>query len=73
MSISRVLAGIVLNTKKEEITTGAYDAAKRLTLDTIGTAIGLWDAPGIQLVHELAVEWGGAKQAHVFVEWRGRP
>jgi 2-methylcitrate dehydratase PrpD len=67
MSISRVMAEMALNTKPEEITAGAYEAAKRLILDTIGTAISGYDAPGIQPIHELVAEWRGTEEAHVFV------
>jgi 2-methylcitrate dehydratase PrpD len=67
MSISRILAEMALNTKPEKITLGAYRAAKRLILDTIGAAIAGYDAPGIQPVHDLVAEWGGKEESHVFV------
>jgi len=67
MSISRAMAEIAINTTSEEITDKAYDATKIFILDTLGTIIAGYNAPGMQPIMDQMKEWGGKPESHILV------
>jgi len=67
MSISRAIAEIGINTTPEDITDKAYDATKMFILDTLGTIIAGYNAPGMQPIMEQMREWGGKPESHILV------
>jgi len=66
MSISRAMAEFALN-ESIIISQDTYKAAKKVILDTIGTAIAGFDSPGIKQIREILTEWGGKGEGQVLV------
>jgi len=67
VSLTKILAEMAVDTKAGDIPRRAYDAAKKLILDTLGCAIAGHDAPGIPPVVEQLREWGGKPEATVLI------
>ncbi|NOZ24235.1 MAG: MmgE/PrpD family protein [Planctomycetes bacterium] len=67
MSLTRILAELVLYTALDEISDEAYNAAKKVILDTIGCTISGYNAPGIPEVIEQMREWGGKPEATALI------
>ena len=65
MALLEILARIAVETKSEEVTERARAAATKLLLDTLGTSLAGWNAPGVANVVDLARHWGGRQEATV--------
>ena len=65
-SIAHQYARYALAIKYEMFPEEVIHAAKRCLLDTLGCAIGAYDAPGYPMVEEMAQELGGKEEATVF-------
>ncbi len=67
MDASQVLAGFVVETRYEDLSTEVVDAAKRVILDGLGVLIPGSEAPGCAPVLALFRHWGGREEATVGV------
>ena len=67
MGLSRILAELALNTTADDIPTKAYDAAKKMILDTIGVTIAGHNAGAIPEVIEQMRDWGGKPEASLLI------
>jgi len=67
MGLTTVLAELALDTNAESIPPAAYDAAKKMILDTVGCTIAGCDAPGVSPVIEQMRDWGGKPEATALV------
>ncbi len=67
MGMIKVLAELAVNTRTEDISDSAYDAAKKILLDIIGITIAGYNAPGIPQVIAQMREWGGSPEATLFI------
>jgi len=63
---SRLFADYLVNTKYQDISGEAIDAAKKEVLDSLATALGGTTKPGIPEMVALAKEWGGTEQSTIF-------
>jgi len=63
MGITRALAELAVQVSYGHITTSARGATRKLVLDTLGTAIAGWRAPGIRPVVDQMRHWGGCEEA----------
>ena len=70
---TRILAELALNTKPEQVTPAAYEAAKKMIVDTIGCLIAGYRAEGIPEVIEQLLDWGGKEEATVLIHGRKLP
>ena len=70
---TRILAELALNPKAEDISPEAYEAAKKMIVDTIGCAIAGYGAEGIPEVLEQLLEWGGKEEATVLISGKKLP
>jgi 2-methylcitrate dehydratase PrpD len=68
MSISKAITEMLFGIEYKDISEKAVNAAKKLLLDSLGTAIAGHNAPGVEEVFLLMSEWGGAPQAGVFTK-----
>lgn len=66
MTLTRLLAELVINTPDHALGERADHAAHRLILDTIGAALAGWQAPGIPQVLKVTEGWGGTPEATVW-------
>jgi 2-methylcitrate dehydratase PrpD len=73
MSISRCLARIALGVSCDSLTPLAREAAIKLILDTLGTAIAGQDQPGVAPALEQLAEWGGRPECRVLVHGHRLP
>lgn len=64
-TISSVLADLTVNTKEEQISAAAYEAGKKMILDTLACAAAGYDAPGVGIVLDQCLSWGGKAEASV--------
>ncbi len=67
MSLTTVLAELALGVSADDIPPRAYDAAKKVVLDTVGCALAGQNAPGVRPVLDQLREWGGKPEATVLV------
>ena len=65
--LTKILAELALKPSADEIPTAAYDAAKKMVLDTIGVTIAGYKAGGIPEVIAQMREWGGKPEATLHV------
>jgi 2-methylcitrate dehydratase PrpD len=65
--LTKALAELALKPTADEIPTAAYDAAKKMVLDTIGVTIAGHNAGGIPEVVEQMREWGGKPEATLMI------
>ncbi|MBE7560834.1 MmgE/PrpD family protein [bacterium] len=63
MPLLEILARIAVETPADEITDAARAAARKLLLDTLGTSIAGWNAPGVAAALDLVQHWGGRPEA----------
>jgi 2-methylcitrate dehydratase PrpD len=70
---TRILAGLALNAKANDITPEAYEAAKKMIIDTIGCAIAGYKAEGIPEVIEQLLDWGGKEESTVMIYGKKLP
>ena len=70
---TRILAELALNTKAEDISPEAYEAGKKMMVDTIGCTIAGYKAEGIPEVIEQLLEWGGREEATVLLYGKKLP
>ena len=70
---TRILAELALNTKSEDISPEAYEAAKKMIVDTIGCTIAGYKAEGIPEVIEQLLDWGGKEESTVLIYGRKLP
>ncbi len=70
---TRILAELALNTKSEDISPAAYEAAKKMIVDTTGCLIAGYKAEGIPEVIEQLLDWGGKEEATVLIYGRKLP
>ena len=66
MTLTRVLAELAIQTEDYALGDMADRATMRLILDTVGTALAGWEAPGIPQALRLMKRWGGAPEATVW-------
>jgi 2-methylcitrate dehydratase PrpD len=52
------LARFAHDLRIDDLATGTTDACARLALDTVGSAIPAWDAPGVHALRALLAAWG---------------
>ncbi len=62
MNASRALAELAIGTSDSDLGEAADTATRHLILDTLGTAIAGWRAPGIPSVVRTMQRWGGAPE-----------
>ncbi len=67
MTPSQALAELAIGTAGSELPSSALAAARKMSLDSIATAIGGWDADGVDEVLAQLREWGGTPQCTVLV------
>jgi len=67
MSLSRILAEYAITTSPHEVRQSAFEACKKIILDTVGVSIAAWNAPGIPGIHRQLTHWGGAEESSVLV------
>lgn len=65
--LTKILAKLALDPSADDIPAEAYDAAKKMVLDTIGVTIAGYNAGGIPEVIEQMREWGGKPEATLHV------
>lgn len=65
MTLTERLSRRALQTRTDEISPAAYEAAKKLLLDALGCAIAARKAPGVGEVLEQMRDWGGKPEATV--------
>lgn len=70
---TRILAELALNTKSEDISPEAYEAAKKMLVDTIGCTIAGYRAEGIPEVIEQLLDWGGKEESTVLLYGKKLP
>ena len=70
---TRILAELALNTKADDIPQEAYDAAKKMIIDTIGCTIAGYKAEGIPEVIEQLLDWGGKEESTVLIYGKKLP
>lgn len=66
-TITEALATFTLQTKSENLSTEAYNAAKIAIIDAIGVSLAGHDATGIESIVSLLKTWGGKPEATVWV------
>jgi len=66
MNVSRVLAELAIETPDATLGEAADSATRLLILDTLGSAMAGWNAPGIPPVLRSMERWGGAPEATVW-------
>ncbi|MBM3555574.1 MAG: MmgE/PrpD family protein [Alphaproteobacteria bacterium] len=62
---SRKIAEHVAAVRPEDIPQAALDAARRATLDTVGCMLAGVEAPGVDMLIDLARGWGGKAEASI--------
>lgn len=67
------LAALVLETPAAAIGQRPLEAARKMVLDTLGTALAGWNEAGVPAVREQALDWGGKPEARLLVSGRGLP
>jgi len=65
--LTKILAELALNPSADDIPAEAYQAAKKMVLDTIGVTIAGYNAGGVPEVIEQMREWGGKPEATLLV------
>ena len=65
--LTELLAELALKPRADEIPVAAYEAAKKMVLDTIGATIAGYNAGGIAEVIAQMREWGGKPEATLHV------
>ncbi len=70
---TRMLAELALNTKSGDISPEAYEAAKKMIIDSIGCTIAGYKAEGIPEVMEQLLDWGGKEESTVLIYGRKLP
>jgi hypothetical protein len=65
--LTKRLAELALKPKTDAIPKAAYEAAKKLVLDTVGVAIGGHRAGGVPEVVEQVRDWGGKPEATLLI------
>ena len=70
---TRILAELALNTKTGDIPEKAFDAAKKMIIDTIGCTIAGYKAEGIPEVIEQLLDWGGKEESTVLIYGKKLP
>lgn len=63
--VSRRVGEFISRARFEDLSPAAVTAAKRSTLDTIGTMVAGSSAPGVGIVVNMAKRWGGAEESLV--------
>ena len=63
MNASRALAELAIETSDSDLGEAADTATRHLILDTLGTAIAGWQAPGMAAVVRSMERWGGTLQS----------
>jgi 2-methylcitrate dehydratase PrpD len=63
MNASRALAELAIETSVSDLGEAADTATRHLILDTLGTAIAGWQAPGMAAVVRSMGRWGGTPEA----------
>lgn len=66
MDSTRILAKLAIETPDTALGDAADAATRRIILDTLGTSIAGWHAPGIPAVVRMLRRWGGAPEASVW-------
>ena len=66
MTLTQLLAELVIETPDQALGEKADRATNRLVLDTIGAALAGWQAPGIPHALKLTERWGGTPEATVW-------
>ena len=66
MNASRALAELAVETPDSALGETADTAIRHLILDTLGTAIAGWEAPGVPSVVRTVNRWGGMPEATVW-------
>lgn len=67
MTLTEVLTDIGLGTAADEITPAAFDAARKMVLDSLGCALAARTAPSVREVSEQMRDWGGKPEATVLL------
>ena len=67
MTFTQILSDLGLRTAAEDLTPAAYDAAKKMVLDSVGCALAARTAPGVREVVEQMREWGGKREATILL------
>lgn len=67
MTYTEILTDIGLNTATDAITPPAYDAAKKMVLDSLGCAIAARTSPGVAEVVEQMLDWGGKSESTIML------
>ena len=58
MDATASLAHFTHDLRTEDLPAGTLDACARLALDTVGSALAAWDAPGVHELRALLAQWG---------------
>ena len=62
-TLTQYLARLAIETSSSDLPASAYDAAKRLTLDSLACAIAAVDQPGSREAIRMVREMGGMEEA----------
>lgn len=73
MTLTGVLSELAIETPGDTLTAETLDAARRMTLDALGCALGGWNAPGVGEVFEQMRAWGGADEASLLLHGERLP
>ena len=65
--LTKILAELALNPSADDIPIEAYEAAKKMVLDTIGVTIAGYNAGGVPEVIEQMRDWGGKPEATLLI------
>ena len=57
MDATASLARFTCDLRADDLPEGAIDACARLALDTVGSAVPAWDAPGVRELRALLAPW----------------
>ncbi|HSR72543.1 MAG TPA: MmgE/PrpD family protein, partial [Kiloniellales bacterium] len=57
MDATARLAAIAHDLRLEDLPQSAVEASARLALDTVGSALAAWDAPGVRELRALMADW----------------
>ena len=68
MGVTKLLSDFVRETKYENLPLDAIEKAKMHILDCLGVSIGAYGTPWARAVTDLAREYGGKEEAHIFVD-----